>query len=848
VPRCPAPAAALQTPSRVAQRIRLLARPPRPVVQDSYVVALRVNPWPLISAPARPGTWPVCVSGRRILSMVMVVCLASLGQAQIEVGTVTGDVTDPSQARLAKALVILESPLTGSSRHEATDGQGHFEFENVPYGSYLLRVEARGFHAFARQLTIRSNVPQQVAVELQLMTTEEAVTVRATPDIVGQDLPRTETIVDQNSISTGAATSRNQLQALVATTPGWGTENDGLMHIRGVDDGALYVVGGVPTPDRMDAFSASTFRIDTVSSMQVITGNIPAEFGGRSGAVIVVQPKSGIDTPLTGTIAMSAGSFQTQQIDSTLAGGGRRWGFFLAAAGNRSDRFLDPVDPRNFNNYGGAISFSLRADWHPTTNDIVLLDVSAGGTDFNVPNNLFQELAGQRQKQNLRDNHQSISWQHTWSANTLTNFVWYRHYYQAKLIPSQQDTPLFAAQNRHHARQGGIASLTHVIHGHTIKLGTEASRISVGEFFSFGVTDPQAAAAAQLSPAAMAFTLANPFLFQGKVARGAVSIYGQDDFSPVRHLTINTGLRYDHSDLLVSAQQASPRLGAVYYISQTNTAVRASFNRLYMPPQVENLLLASSPQARRLSPFASGASGGGSDIAPETSSAYEIGISQQLPKTLRLGLTYWWRDFRNIDDPNLLFSTTVIFPNSVAAARAKGLDARLDVPERHGWSGYLSYTNSRVTETGPLNGGLFLTSDFLEIGPGTEFTPDHDQRNVGAFGVIYTAHRRGLWSAFTGRYESGVPVEVPEDQLARLSTFPGANLVNLAAQRVKPWYVFGWSGGADLLRRERVIVAAEVDVQNMADRAFVYNFGNPFSGTHFGYPRMVGGRVRFTFH
>ena len=118
----------------------------------------------------------------------------------------------------------------------------------------------------------------------------------------------------------------------------------------------------------------------------------------------------------------------------------------------------------------------------------------------------------------------------------------------------------------------------------------------------------------------------------------------------------------------------------------------ASFNRLYMPPQVENLLLASSPQARRLSPFTNGSSRGGSDIAPETSSACEVGVSQQLPETLRLNLAYWRRDFRNIDDPNRLFSTTIIFPNSVAAAHAEGLDVRLDVPERHGWSGYLSYT------------------------------------------------------------------------------------------------------------------------------------------------------------
>jgi outer membrane receptor protein involved in Fe transport len=794
---------------------------------------------------------PAHTTGRRIhlLILTVAVCQGLLAHAQIEIGTVIGLVTDPSHARVANALVILQNPLTGSSRRETSDNHGRFEFENVAYGSYVLRVEARGFHPAVQQVIIRSNVPQQVAVELQLMATEEAVTVRAAPDIVGQDVPRTETLLDQDSIKiSSVVTARNPLQSLVATTPGWTTENDGLMHIHGVDDGALYVVDGVPTPDRIDAFSAPSFPTDTVSSLDVITGNIPAEFGGRSGAVIVTQPKSGIDTPLNATVSLGGGSFHNEQIGSTLAGGGRRWGFFLAAAGNSSNRFLDPVDPRNFNNYGASLSFFLHGDWHPTINDMVLLDASANGADFNVPNNLFQEFAGQRQKQQLRDNHQSLSWQHTWSANTLTNFAWYRHYYQAKLLPSPQDTPLFAAQNRHHARQGAIASLTHVARGHTIKLGAEASRISAEEFFTFGVADPLAAAEAQVTPAAIAFTPANPFLFQGRVTRGSASAYAQDDFSPLSNLTINAGLRYDHSDLLLPAQQASPRLGAVYYLPQTRTAVRASFNRLYMPPQVENLLLASSPQTRQLSPFAAGPNGGGSEIAPETSSAYEIGVSQQLPKTLRLNLAYWWRDFRNIDDPNVLFSTTIIFPNSVAAAHAQGLDARLDIAERHGWSGYLSYNNGRVTEMGPLNGGLFLTSDFIEIGPGTHFTPDHDQRNAGSFAVIYDAHRRGLWSSFTGRYESGVPIEVPEEQLGRLGTFPGANLVNFNTQRAKPWYVFGWSGGMDLLRRERVLIAAEVDVQNLGDHAFVYNFGNPFSGTHFGYPRMVGGRLKFTFH
>ena len=51
---------------------------------------------------------------------------------------------------------------------------------------------------------------------------------------------------------------------------------------------------------------------------------------------------------------------------------------------------------------------------------------------------------------------------------------------------------------------------------------------------------------------------------------------------------------------------------------------------LYMPPQAESLLIASSEQARELSPFAD--SGGGADIRPEKLSSWEVGFAQEFPK------------------------------------------------------------------------------------------------------------------------------------------------------------------------------------------------------------------------
>ena len=169
------------------------------------------------------------------------------------------------------------------------------------------------------------------------------------------------------------------------------------------------------------------------------------------------------------------------------------------------------------------------------------------------------------------------------------------------------------------------------------------------------------------------------------------------------------------------------------------------------------------------------------------------------------------------------------------------------MPQRKGFSAYISYTNSQITEIGPINGGLFLDDDFIEIGPGTRFAPDHDQRNVGSFGITYTAPMQGLWASFVGRYESGVPLELPDLDSDELHALPGANLVNFDTGRVKPWYVFGLSGGVDLIRKERFITSAQIDLQNLADRPFAFNWGNPFSGTHFGYPFLISGSLKFTF-
>ncbi|HEY6181487.1 MAG TPA: hypothetical protein VIW67_04525 [Terriglobales bacterium] len=56
-----------------------------------------------------------------------------------------------------------------------------------------------------------------------------------------------------------------------------------------------------------------------------------------------------------------------------------------------------------------------------------------------------------------------------------------------------------------------------------------------------------------------------------------------------------------------------------------------------------------------------------------------------------------------------------------------------------------------------------------------------------------------------------------------------------------------WSGEMDLAQKERFTVAAQLDLQNLENHDFALNWGNPFSGTHFGYRRLIAGSFTFSF-
>ena len=77
-----------------------------------------------------------------------------------------------------------------------------------------------GFRTLTREINVRRDVAIHINIVLSVLTAERSLTVKA--DVAGQDVSLTETTIDENSIP--LKREDRSLQAVVATAPGWTTE------------------------------------------------------------------------------------------------------------------------------------------------------------------------------------------------------------------------------------------------------------------------------------------------------------------------------------------------------------------------------------------------------------------------------------------------------------------------------------------------------------------------------------------------------------------------------------------------------------------------------------------------
>ncbi len=336
-----------------------------------------------------------CLAAAIVAAVIVVSAGTANAQSGGGSGSMNGTVLDPSGAVVANASVEIHNPVSGYDRKTTTDGKGNFSFPNVPFNPYHMTVTAAGFAQYAQDVDVRSVVPASVKVSLEVTGSSTTVMVEAGADLVEND-PTFHTDVDKelfDKLPLESASSSLSSEVTL-TTPGIAADSNGLFHGLGDHAENSFSVDGQPITDQQSKVFSNQIPLDSIQSMEVISGAPPAEYGGKTSVVIVATTRSGqgVTTP-HGSVTTSYGSFGTSNVAADLAYGGAKWGNFISIGALNSGRFLDPPEFVVMHDRGNEENLFDRVDYQLSNSDSLRFNFGFTRSWFQTPNSYDSQLA-----------------------------------------------------------------------------------------------------------------------------------------------------------------------------------------------------------------------------------------------------------------------------------------------------------------------------------------------------------------------------------------------------------------------------------------------------------------------
>jgi len=769
--------------------------------------------------------------------------IAAQAQSGGSSGSISGTILDPTGAVVPNATVEIHNPISHFDRSTTTDASGNFSIPNVPFNPYHMAVTAEGFAPTAQDVDIRSVVPVSVKLSLQVSGSTTSVTVEAGGDLVEND-STFHSDLDRNSFIRMPleSTSSSLSAAVTQSTPGIAADSNGLFHGLGDHAENSFSVDGQPITDQQSKVFSNQIPLDSVQSMEVISGAPPAEYGGKTSVVIVATTRSGqgVTTP-HGSVTTSYGTFGTSTVAAELAYGGKNWGNFISVGGLNSGRFLDPPEFTVLHDKGNEENLFDRVDYQLSTADSVHLNFGYSRSWFQTPNSLDAEnatawsgLAGIEpqmagfagidpngnivgptdQRSKIGTFNIAPSWTRLISTNsvfTLGAFVRrddYNYYPSSSPFadlgpPSLQRQSV--GQNRTLTNAGLRSDLSYVKGINQIKAGVTYEQTFLNEDDTLGIVDPtynapciMAVATSAVNPfpyvAAPGLTPAdcpggagtlqaniasnpnapgsalypyfNPILAPYDLTRGG-TLFTFNGHTDVKELalyvrdvitkgnwSLNLGLRGDFYNGLTIARQAEPRLGVAYNVKKTNTILRVSYARTLESPFNENLVLSSIGCGNAvLAPLLLCAAPGVNPLSPGFRNEFHAGIEQAFGKYLVFSGEYITKYTHNGYDFSVLGNTPITFPIEWHNSKIPGYAGRVSVPDIHGFSALVVFSSVAARFFQPQIGGAGAT---VSNAAGLPFRIDHDEKFNQTTHFQYQPWKRGPWTGFNWRYDSGL--------------------------------------------------------------------------------------------
>ena len=415
--------------------------------------------------------------------------------------------------------------------------------------------------------------------------------------------------IDASAIAATPGGDNTLLNQVIMQAPEVAQDSFGQFHIRGEHNGLQYRLNGIILPEGISVFGQS-LDPRLISSMSLVTGALPAEYGLRTAGIIDITTKSGIQAP-GGAVSLYGGSHGTVEPSFNYGGGAGSFSYLVTGSFLRNDLGIESPDGSSnpihdhTTQYHG---FGYFEDILDDDNRVAFMLGSSVGK-FQIPNlyglqpSLGLTVNGQTTypSQGLDENQREVtqfgalSWQHSAGAlDVQTSFI--ARYSSLTFKPDPLGDLLFTGiaqdafkQNFAYALQSDGAY--RLDDSHTIRAGAFLQTDhSISDTTSqVLLTDSTGAPLSDVPPS---------LVDNGSKTEWLESAYLQDEWKLEPTLTVNYGVRLDRFTAYTSASQASPRLNMVWQ-ALTDTTVHAGYSRYLSPPPFESTCRQAHPKRIR---------------------------------------------------------------------------------------------------------------------------------------------------------------------------------------------------------------------------------------------------------
>lgn len=578
---------------------------------------------------------------RIILLSLCFFLFTCVAHAQRLTGTVRGTITDDTGAPLPGATVTLAGEaLIGGAQLSTTDNDGHYRFPALPPGSYKITYTMEGFQTVVHDqvhVTLGTTVDENVTMSLSkvsesLVITGETPLVDATKpgfstnytqDYLKETPIARFTFFDFVQMAPGAAPMRFDNTAYAHSIMGSNT-NENMYQMDGTDLTSALTGAAWPWPNT-----------DIIEEIEILDLGAPAEYGNYQGAVINVVTKSGGNEfhgngnfyfqtdALTGTNVTLNGTtyHRAEYKDGTFQFGGpikkdKIW--FFGGVQSRKEHFsepgTDPAFPKREDDK--RYFFKVTADINPKNR----IAFSLHNDFYNIPLELsITKPFDAALKETGNNPTPNVTWTSTMNENTILEVRYAGFYGKDHGVPQNGKYVSGHYDLATGYYSGGIMSwydgdiwksqvsgklsyfANSFLHGdHDFRFGVQYT--GAGNNYIYAYTNGVKYYDYNGAPYTAYFQL--PYHIGADVK--STGVYADDTWSFNDHLTLNLGLRFDHSagsipdfpQLDAAGKQTgvtvkglgnvanwdviSPRLGFTYsFPGEKATQIRGHYGRYY---------------------------------------------------------------------------------------------------------------------------------------------------------------------------------------------------------------------------------------------------------------------------